>query len=135
MVRTASIAAMIATFPLLAVPPPDAALNCSGKDWDYGNRQRFCEMRETLLPAAQRVLVDGRKNGGVSVKGWDQPTILVRAKVQTWAPSAGEAQAIASQVTVATAGAAIRSDAPDFGSGRGWAVSSKYSYRTAQICP
>ena len=47
-----------------------------------------CEIREqTLAPSGGTIAIDGRQNGGVSVKGWDQDQVLVRARVQTGAPT------------------------------------------------
>jgi DUF4097 and DUF4098 domain-containing protein YvlB len=43
--------------------------------------------------------------------------------VESWAPTAAEAQTIAGQVNVQTAGGNVRADAPEFGRERGWAVS------------
>jgi DUF4097 and DUF4098 domain-containing protein YvlB len=49
--------------------------------------------------------------------------MLVRAKVEAWAPSEAEARTISRQINLQTAGGTIRADAPDFGNDRGWAVS------------
>jgi DUF4097 and DUF4098 domain-containing protein YvlB len=49
--------------------------------------------------------------------------MLVRAKVESWAPSEQEARSLSRQITLQTAGGTVRADAPDFGSERGWAVS------------
>lgn len=87
------------------------------------DRQRFCEVREFSQPAASRITADGGPNGGVSVKGWNRNEMLVRARVETWAPTEGEARALAGQLNIQTAGGNIRSNAPDFGGGRGWSVS------------
>jgi DUF4097 and DUF4098 domain-containing protein YvlB len=87
-----------------------------------GRQQRHCEMREFPVAAASRISVDGRTNGGISVKGADRNDMLVRARVDAWAPTEAEARAIATQISIQTSGQ-IRADAPDFGDGRGWAVS------------
>jgi hypothetical protein len=52
-------------------------------------------MREYTVPAAARIVVDGRVNGGISVKGANRKDVLVRAKVETWAPSESDAKGIA----------------------------------------
>jgi DUF4097 and DUF4098 domain-containing protein YvlB len=80
-------------------------------------------MRETTAPASSRIVVDGQMNGGVSVKGWDRGDVLVRAKVEAWAPTEAEAKALVSQVTVRTAGGDIRADAPQQRNEAGWAAS------------
>jgi DUF4097 and DUF4098 domain-containing protein YvlB len=102
----------------------ERALSCderSGGDRD--GRRTHCEMREQTIAAGGAVSVDGRQNGGVSVKGWDKNEILVRAKVQASAPTEDEARAIANEVRVQTAGAQIRADGPETRGNRWWAVS------------
>jgi hypothetical protein len=96
--------------------------------WQLVGRTRasFCVVREQTIPAVGGTLtVDGRQNGGVSVKGWDRAEILVKAKVQTWADTDSEAQALANQIQVQTSGAQIRAEGPSNDGSRhlGWAVS------------
>ncbi|MBC7924872.1 MAG: DUF4097 family beta strand repeat protein [Bryobacteraceae bacterium] len=97
--------------------------NGNNRGWNDGKREQSCEIREYPGAASSRLTIDGSQNGGVEVKGWDRSDTLVRAKVQTWAPTAAEAKALASQINVQAAGAAIRADAPRFGEERGWSVS------------
>jgi DUF4097 and DUF4098 domain-containing protein YvlB len=101
----------------------ERSLNCDSSNRSNEKQQRHCEMREYTVPAAARLVVDGRVNGGISVKGANRKDVLVRAKVETWAPSESDAKGIAGQVNVQTAGGNVRADAPDFGRERGWAVS------------
>lgn len=98
-------------------------MTCDDNRNQGNNRQSHCEIREYPLGSVQRLTADGRTNGGVSVKGSNRRDILVRAMVQTWAPSADEARSLAGQVNVQTAGGNVHSDAPEFGRDRGWAVS------------
>lgn len=88
-----------------------------------GKNVNHCEIKEQTIASASAIDVDGGKNGGVSVKGWDRNDILVREQIQTWAPTESEAKGMVSQISVRTAGGQIRADAPDFGSDHGWAVS------------
>jgi DUF4097 and DUF4098 domain-containing protein YvlB len=83
----------------------------------------FCEIREYNVTPAGRITVDAGMNGGITVNGWSRANVLVRAKVQTSAPTEGEARAQAAQINVQTAGGQIRADAPDFGRNRGYGVS------------
>lgn len=93
-----------------------------------GSRERghACEVRETRLAAPGSALtVDASPNGGIRVEGWDQPDVLVRAVVQTWADSDGEARDGLAEVRVNAAGSQVTAEGPDRdGSGRrGWSVS------------
>lgn len=102
---------------------PKPALNC---DQNHGNSNRanYCEMREQTVSAAGGVIsVDGRPNGGISVKGWDRADVLVRAQVRTSADSDGEARDLARQLNVQTAGAQIKADGPANEHNRSWSVS------------
>lgn len=110
----------IAAVPAVA---QERSLNCEQNRSGNGRQQRFCEMREYTIGAVPRLSADGRINGGVAVKGWNRNDVLVRAKVESWAPSEGEARAMAGQIAVQSAGGTVRADAPDFGKDRGWAVS------------
>jgi DUF4097 and DUF4098 domain-containing protein YvlB len=101
----------------------ERSLSCGDNGRGSDRQQRFCEMREYPQPAAPRVIADGRTNGGISVKAWDRSDMLVRAKVESWAPTEGEARTIAGQINLQTAAGNIRADAPEFGRDRGWAVS------------
>src|SRR5260370_17461074 len=81
-------------------------------------------MREqTLTPNGGVISIDGRKNGGVSVKGWDQNQVLVRAKVQTGAPSGAEAEDLAKQIRIETAGGKIFASGPENRRDYHWDVS------------
>ena len=71
---------------------------------DYGARA-VGEDRQTLSRAAVQVLdVQGSRNGGVSIRGWDRPDILVRACKFAAADDEATAQAILNQISISTEG-------------------------------
>jgi len=80
-------------------------------------------MREQTLPAGGALSIDGRQNGGVAVKGWDQGQVLVRAQVQTGAPTAAEAEQLGKQVRIETAGNKIFASGPENQKDYHWSVS------------
>jgi hypothetical protein len=80
---------------------------CSNNNWSYGDKVSFRELREVTVPASGLINVDGRRNGGIRVTGENRSDILIRACVQAWADSEGEAQKLAKNVRVET-GAVIR---------------------------
>lgn len=99
-------------------------LNCQEETWNNDQSQSFCEVREqTLAPSGGTIAIDGRQNGGVSVKGWDQNQVLVRARVRTHAPTAGEAAQLAQQITIETSGAKIHASGPESKNKYHWSVS------------
>lgn len=89
-----------------------------------GDRASHCVIKEQTIAATGNLIsVDGKKNGGVSVRGWERNEIFVRAKIQTWANTDGEAQALAGQVRVVTGGGQIHAEGPSTADRQGWSVS------------
>ena len=97
-------------------------LTCENNN-SNSDRAHSCTVTEQSFAATGRITVDGRENGGVSVKGWLQNTVLVRAKVETWAESNAVAQGMISQVNVSTAGGQIMASGPANANETGWSVS------------
>jgi len=100
----------------------DKSMACHD-DWHSDRLLSHCEIKEQTLPAAGAISVDGRQNGGVSVKGWDRNEILARARIQTAAPTQAEADALAQQITIETAGAKIFANGPENRRDYYWSVS------------
>lgn len=92
-------------------------------DRDGGDRHRVCEMKEFPLAASSRLEVDASPNGGIAIKGWLKPQILVRARVEAWGDTEAEARGSLSQVQVLTGGGQVRSSGP----GAGLFGNQKYS--------
>lgn len=124
--RSVLIAALV-TFTGVAVFAQNSkgdSLSC--RDYNYYNDRRAgnCEIREQTLALGGGVIgIDGRQNGGVSVKGWDQNQVLVRARVQTGGPSAEDAQALARQIRIETGGSKIFASGPESRKNYYWDVS------------
>jgi hypothetical protein len=96
------------------------------RDNNRGDRdnERFCEVRESMMPAGA-LNVDAGNNGGISIEGWDRNEIRVRAVVQASASSASEARALAGQVQVQAGGGRIYATGPDSTRREWWSVSYK----------
>ena len=122
--RSVLIAALV-TFTCVAVFAQNKSLACRDDgDWYNDRLVGHCEMREqTLAPSGGTIGIDGRQNGGISVKGWDQNQILVRSKVQTGAATAEEARALAQQVRIETGGSKIFASGPESRKNYHWSVS------------
>jgi len=71
-----------------------------------------CEIKEQTLAAGGAINVDGRENGGIIVKGWQQNQVLVRAKIETRAPNQADADSLAQQVHIETGGLNIHAEGP-----------------------
>lgn len=92
-------------------------------NWNSDRLQGHCEIKEQTLPAGGPIAVDGGQNGGVSVKGWDRGEILVRARVQTAASTQAEADQLATQIRIETAGLRIHAEGPEQSNNSHWSVS------------
>ena len=102
----------------------DRSLTCRDNNWYNDRLVGNCEVREqTLALSGGTIAIDGRQNGGVSVKGWDQNQVLVRARVQTGAPTAEEAKSLAGQIRIETSGAKIFASGPESRKDYHWDVS------------
>ena len=101
------------------------SLACRDDQRNYNDRLvGICEMREqTLALSGGTIAIDGRQNGGVSVKGWDKNEVFVRARVQTAAPTEAEAGQLAQQIRVETSGAKIFASGPESRRDYHWDVS------------
>jgi len=104
----------------------ERGLSCND-NWG-GDRASHCVIKEQMVAATGgTITVDGRMNGGVTVKGWDRNEIFVRAKIQTWANTDAEAQALAGQIRIETSGANVYAEGPEMRDRRGWGVSFEVS--------
>lgn len=102
----------------------DGSLTCRQNNWYNDRLVGNCEIREqTLAPSGGTINIDGMQNGGVVVKGWDQNQVLVRARVQTGAPTEAEAAALAGQIRIETSGAKIYASGPENRKDYHWDVS------------
>ena len=102
----------------------DRSMSCRQNNWYNDRLVGNCEIREqTLAPSGGAIAIDGRQNGGVSVKGWDQGQVLVRARVQTGAPTEAEATDLAKQIRIETSGAKIYASGPENRRDYHWDVS------------
>ncbi len=85
--------------------------------------QTHCEIKEETLPAGGAVVVDAKRNGSVSIKGWDRNEILLRSRIQTVAPTQAQADELAHQIRVETAGLRIHAEGPEERDDFHWFVS------------
>lgn len=123
--RSALIAALV-TFTCVAAfaqRDRDRSLTCRENNWYNDRLISNCEIREQTLAPSGTIAIDGRQNGGISVKGWDQNQILVRARIQAGAPNAAEAEALGKQVRIETSGAKIHATGPESRRDYHWDVS------------
>src|ERR1700761_2391660 len=73
---------------------------CSANSYDHG-LVSYAEVKEQRLTAASTESINPGPNGSIRVHGWNQSDVLVKACVQTAAPSDSEARALVSQISIA----------------------------------
>lgn len=91
---------------------------CSQDNWN-GDKVSLRDLREFTVPATGNLNVDGGRNGGVSVKGENRSDVFIRACVQAWGNSEGEARALLSGIRIDTGAVVKAESAVD----QNWAVS------------
>jgi len=92
---------------------PTPKLSCQDRGPEMGRLATHCEMKEETLPAPKgAIMIDPGMNGGVAVKGWDRADVLVRARIDTAAPSDSEARAMTSQIRITNGSGHIQADGP-----------------------
>jgi Putative adhesin len=108
----------------------DTELTCNNISREISRERALsCEVRESTLGPSGRLQIEPGHNGGITVKGWAQNSVFVRARLEAWAENDIEARNIASQIRVETAGGQIRATGPDLDGFlrsdryRSWAVS------------
>jgi DUF4097 and DUF4098 domain-containing protein YvlB len=101
------------------------SLSCDDRNNNNNNNKQVthCEMREQTVAFAGRLAVDAGVNGGVSVKGWDGASVLVRAKVQASGADDASARGVASQITLNTSAGQVTATGPEQSKDNGWQVS------------
>lgn len=101
---------------------PQSDRGCSANNYENG-LATYAESRDQRLATNSTNHVAPGENGSVRVHGWDQSDILVRACIQTAAPSESEAQALASQVKIAEGPGRIEPNGPSDDHRHHWNVS------------
>lgn len=119
--RMALLALAGAALPLHAQTDDDDWVERCQRDWGDRNRERVCEVRVQTVPARASLRIDGGRNGGASVIGWDRNEIEIHARIQAQAEDVDDARSLASRVTFTTDGT-IRADGPDTGRRESWHV-------------
>lgn len=99
------------------------SLNCDQRSYNRNRQVTHCEIREQTLPSAGTLSVDAGMNGGVSVKGWDQTSVLVRAKVEASGLDEASAAGLASQIHIDSSAGQVSANGPEQARDAGWSVS------------
>ena len=103
---------------------PAPKLACDDHGFRESRLTTHCEMKEETLAAPKgTITINPGMNGGITVKAWDRGDVLVRARVETAAPSSSEARAMVSQIRVSNGGGHIEASGPAGDNDHNWSVS------------
>lgn len=97
--------------------------NCSASHFHVNDLVSYAELKEQRLPAASTESINPGQNGSIKVHGWNQSDVLVKACVQTAAPSDSGARALVSQVSIAQGPGQIEPKGPSTSDELYWNVS------------
>jgi hypothetical protein len=93
--------------------------------WRNDARGRACEVRNVPVRLSGRsIAIDGQRNGGVRVFGWDRDSVQVTARMMAQDRTDSEARELLSRVRIVADGRSVRADGPSTdGDYEGWSVS------------
>ncbi|MEO8194343.1 MAG: DUF4097 family beta strand repeat-containing protein [Gemmatimonadales bacterium] len=90
----------------------------------WSRREVFCEVRETRVRApGGTITMEGLRNGGVSVTGWDRDSLVVRTRIRATARTRAEARSIAGQIRTVVRGSDVIVDGPRSTDDEQWSAS------------
>jgi hypothetical protein len=93
----------------------DWLANCNdGSRYDrYERRERYCEIRTTRVRVpGGTIMVDGLRNGGITVIGAGPDSLIVKTRLQVEARTMADAREIARQVRTVIRGSRIQAEGP-----------------------
>ncbi|MBV8551109.1 MAG: DUF4097 family beta strand repeat protein [Acidobacteriaceae bacterium] len=96
---------------------------CSANRGWGDDRAHYAESREQRLATAPVNSINPGQNGSVRVHGWNSGDVLVKACIQTGAPTEAEAQELAREVKIAKGPGQIEASGPEAENHRYWSVS------------
>jgi len=118
------------TLALIAAPGFSQMLDNQEKtmtcdEHNHSNRlSSHCEIKEQTMAAGMGAIqINPGPNGGVSVKGWSRGDMLVRAKIETAAPSDAEARGMVGQIRFASGSGHLVAEGPNGDENHNWSVS------------
>ena len=99
--------------------------DCRSEGGDrYGRREAYCEIRQTgTRNPGSSITMDGLRNGGVSVTGWDRDSMAIRTRIRVTARSQSEAKSIASQIRTVVRGGDVYVEGPRNDDDAQWSAS------------
>lgn len=90
----------------------------------YGRREAYCEIQQTgAKNPGSSITMDGLRNGGVTVVGWDRDSMAIRTRIRVNARSESEGREIAKQVRTYIRGGDVYVEGPRMDDDNNWSAS------------
>ena len=89
------------------------------RNWNNNRKVTVKDLREIPISKTSLLSVDGKKNGGISVRGEDRSDILVRACIRVWGENESDANTALKNIKISTGSVVQAENTPD----KGWSVS------------
>ena len=119
--------------PVWAGDAPAPQLTCNQAGLFMSDLASSCVIREASAAFLGSLTIE-TPLGGIAVVGWDQPDVLVRARIQTAAPSETEAENMAAEIQTNVVGTSVLATGPARTPKRNWSVSFEiYLPRAADL--
>ena len=106
-----------------AAETPQPKLQCEGKRFFVDGLASHCEMREFAAAFAGGIDLESAPPGAISIRGWDEPGVRIRAQVTAAAPDSWQASQLAGEIQVKEATGVVRATGPAESNLRQWSVS------------
>jgi len=118
--KNSLLVAMTLLVPAWAGDAPNPQLSCDPSGFRIAGMVSVCTTTETSTSFSGALTVT-TPVGGISIVGWDQPDVLVRARIEAAAPSLVQAEELASRIQVNVAGDQVMASGPSQ-RGQNWSV-------------
>jgi DUF4097 and DUF4098 domain-containing protein YvlB len=115
-----ALVAVTGVYPLRA-QSTEPTLKCDPGAWRINGLETFCKIVD--IPAPYLGSLDVKSgNGAITIRAWDEPTLFVRARIDTAASSVFEAMLFADRIAINVSGARIEASGPQSNVTLNWSV-------------
>ncbi len=95
---------------------------CSRSNFSYNNKMTVKEVRETIIPARNLLIVDGQLHGSISIKSGNRSDVLIRACIIAAGDTETEGRSLVKNIRVEPGSVIKAANTPS----DGWMVSYEF---------
>src|SRR5277367_2558676 len=121
--KLTSAALLAAACTAVFAQTPESKMTCQDRSWNHNRLSTHCEIKEQTFPTSKGAIdIQPGENGGITVRGWDRADVLVRARIQTAAPTDSEARSMTPQIRFASGAASLHAEGPETDHDHSWSL-------------